>query len=103
MYNIYHIKKNTVEVYYYCFSEFLCFLFNKFFFFSDGFVVVACEEPVTARATGQLLLDYLTDSVISHKPALFGRPHVAPDSRVVVTLDRASDGVTLVVQEVTGQ
>ncbi|KAF4531901.1 hypothetical protein B566_EDAN000930 [Ephemera danica] len=68
-----------------------------------GYVVVACEEPMTGRATGQLLLDYLTDSVLSHKPALFGRPHVAPDSRVVVTLDRATDGVTLVVQEVTGK
>ncbi|KAG8276434.1 Follistatin- protein 5 [Homalodisca vitripennis] len=65
-----------------------------------GFVVLECEEPVTGRATGQILLDYLTDAVISQKNGLFGRPMVSPNSRTVVTLDRARDGVTLVVQQV---
>ncbi|KAK7788916.1 hypothetical protein R5R35_007352 [Gryllus longicercus] len=65
-----------------------------------GFVIMECEEPITGRATGQILLDYLTDTVLSHKPGLFGHPHVSPNSRAVVTLDRARDGVTLVVQEV---
>lgn len=66
-------------------------------------MVVECEEPITGRATGQILLDYLTDAVISQKAGLFGRPMVSPNSRTVVTLDRARDGVTLVVQQVTGK
>lgn len=70
---------------------------------ADGFVVVECEEPVTGRATGQILLDYLTDAVVSQKNGLLGRPLVSPNSRSVVTLDRQRDGVTLVVQQVTGK
>nr|CAD7405746.1 unnamed protein product [Timema cristinae] len=66
----------------------------------DGFVIVECWEPVTSRPMGQILLDYLTDTVVSHKLGLYGRPHVSPNSRTVVTLDRGRDGVTLVVQEV---
>lgn len=62
--------------------------------------MMECEEPVTGRPTGQILLDYMTDTVISHKPGLFGKPHVSPNSRTVVTLDRGRDGVTLVVQQV---
>jgi hypothetical protein len=69
----------------------------------DGFVVMECEEPVTGRPTGQILLDYLTDTVLAHKTGLFGHPHVSPNSRSVVTLDRVHDGVTLVVQEVAGE
>ena len=55
---------------------------------------------MTGRASGQLLLDYLTDTVLSHKPGLVGRPMVSPDSRHVVTLDKQESGVTLVVQEI---
>jgi len=65
-----------------------------------GFVIMECEEPITGRPTGQILLDYLTDTVLTHKTGLFGHPHVSPNSRCVVTLDRGRDGVTLVVQEV---
>ncbi|XP_043287172.1 follistatin-related protein 5-like isoform X3 [Venturia canescens] len=65
-----------------------------------GFVILQCEEPVTGRATGQLLLDYLTDTVLSHKPSLVGKPMVSPDSRHVVTLDKQDSGVILVVQEI---
>lgn len=57
---------------------------------------------MTGRPTGQVLLDYLTDTVIMQKPNLFGRPLVSPNSRMVVTLDRTRDGVTLIVQQVTG-
>jgi follistatin-related protein 5 len=49
-----------------------------------------------------MLVDYLSDSVISFKGHLTGQPKVSPDSRTVVTLDKASDGVTLIVQEITG-
>lgn len=65
--------------------------------------MIECEEPVSGRPTGQILLDFMTDSVISHKPGLFGKPHVSPNSRTVVTLDRQHDGVTLVVQRVTSE
>ncbi|XP_059480798.1 follistatin-related protein 5-like isoform X2 [Neocloeon triangulifer] len=66
-----------------------------------GLVIVSCKEPMTDRPNGQMLVDYLTDSVISFKSELPGQPKVSPDSRVVVTLDRAPEGVTLVVQEIT--
>ncbi|XP_043473135.1 follistatin-related protein 5-like isoform X1 [Leptopilina heterotoma] len=65
-----------------------------------GFVILQCEEPVTGRPTGQLLLDYLTDTVLAHKPDLIGKPMVSPDSRHLVTLDRQESGVVLVVQEI---
>ncbi|EFN70008.1 Follistatin-related protein 5 [Camponotus floridanus] len=70
--------------------------------FSDlyGFVILGCEEPITARPTGQVLLDYLTDSVLAHKPNILGKPAISPDSRYLVTLDKQDTGVTLVVQEI---
>lgn len=66
----------------------------------DGFVILGCEEPITARPTGQVLLDYLTDSVLAHKPNILGKPAISPDSRYLVTLDKQNTGVTLVVQEI---
>lgn len=60
-----------------------------------------CHEPVTGRRTGQLVLDYLTDAVLSHKATLMGQPHVAPDSSLVVTVD-TENHVKIVVQKVTG-
>ena len=68
----------------------------------DGLVVMDCQEPVTGRRTGQLVLDYLTDAVLSHKPSLTGEPHVVPDSSLAVTVD-TQDHVKIVVQKVTGQ
>ena len=61
-----------------------------------------CQEPVTGRRTGQLVLDYLTDAVLSHKPSLTGEPHVVPDSSLAVTVD-THDHVKIVVQKVTGK
>ncbi|KAJ8924834.1 hypothetical protein NQ315_000988 [Exocentrus adspersus] len=66
-----------------------------------GMVVMQCLEPVTNRPTGQLILDYLTDTVIATKPNLPGVPFISPDSRKLVTLDRTSTGATLIVQEIT--
>ncbi|XP_049812888.1 follistatin-related protein 5-like [Schistocerca nitens] len=65
-----------------------------------GLVVVECEEPATGQPAGQLVLDAVTDAVVSQRPSLLGRPHLSPDSRTLVTLHRARDGVTLVVQRV---
>lgn len=61
-----------------------------------------CLEPVTNRPTGQLLLDYLTDTVLATKSNLPGVPYISPDSRKLVTLDRTESGATLIVQEITG-
>ena len=68
----------------------------------DGIVIMDCEEPVTGRRTGQLVMDYLTDAVLGHKMALAGEPHVTPDSSLVVTVD-THDHVKIVVQKVTGE
>lgn len=63
---------------------------------------MSCREPVTGRPTGQLLMDYLTDTVLSAKPTLTGVPKISPDSRHVATIDHMDDGgVTLVVQKIT--
>lgn len=66
-----------------------------------GYVILECQEPVTDRPTGQIVLDYLTDTVLAHKTALFGRPHVSPDSRHVVTLDRNNNSVIIIAQHIT--
>ncbi|XP_066987827.1 follistatin-related protein 5-like isoform X2 [Macrobrachium rosenbergii] len=65
-----------------------------------GLVVMECHEPVTGRRTGQLVLDYLTDAVLSHKTTLMGTPHVVPDSSLVITVDTLYH-VKIVVQKVT--
>ncbi|XP_076348907.1 follistatin-related protein 5-like isoform X2 [Tachypleus tridentatus] len=65
-----------------------------------GYVILECIEPVTQRPTGQLVLDYLTDTVVSHKTNLFGQPHISPDSRYVVTLEKTNSSVIIVAQEV---
>ena len=69
---------------------------------TDGLVVMECEEPVTRRATGQIVMDYLTDTVVSHKVTLLGQPYLTPDSRIVVTVHRERTSVTLTVQHTTG-
>lgn len=71
--------------------------------YTDGFVIIECEEPGTGHATGQVILDYLTDTVVNKKTTVRGSPLVSPDSRVVVSIDKATDGVTLVVQQVLGR
>ncbi|XP_050531611.1 follistatin-related protein 5-like [Daktulosphaira vitifoliae] len=65
-----------------------------------GFVIIECEEPGTGHSTGQVILDYLTDTIVYQKPTVRGSPLVSPDSRIVVSIDRAPDGVTLIVQKV---
>jgi len=58
-------------------------------------------EPVTHRQTGQLVLDYITNSIISIKADLVGVPYVSPDSRYVITINHRHDSVLLSVQQVT--
>ncbi|KAI4470268.1 follistatin-related [Holotrichia oblita] len=66
-----------------------------------GLVIMECLEPVTNRPAGQLLLDYLTDTVMATRPTLPGIPFISPDSRKLVTLDRTKSGATLIIQEIT--
>ncbi|XP_076032661.1 follistatin-related protein 5-like isoform X3 [Oratosquilla oratoria] len=65
-----------------------------------GLVIMDCLEPVTHRRMGQLVLDYLTDAVLTHKMSPAGMPHVTPDSALVVTVD-TKDRVKIVVQTIT--
>ncbi|CAL4086805.1 unnamed protein product, partial [Meganyctiphanes norvegica] len=65
-----------------------------------GLVTMECLEPVTGRRTGQLVMDYLTDAVLSHKSSLMGEPHVVPDSSLIVTVD-TYEHIKIVVQKVT--
>ncbi|KZC10284.1 Follistatin-related protein 5, partial [Dufourea novaeangliae] len=82
-------------------SSYNCVPVNVQFSVLYGFVIIECQEPITNRPTGQLLLDYLTDTVLAHKPNLLGRPTISPDSRHLVTLAKQNSGVTLVVQEIS--
>ncbi|XP_022249365.1 follistatin-related protein 5-like [Limulus polyphemus] len=76
---------------------------NAAFAAVGGYIILECIEPITHRPTGQLVLDYLTDIVVSHKINLFGKPHISPDSRFVVTLERTNTSVIIFAQEVTEQ
>jgi len=62
-----------------------------------------CEEPVTRRPTGQIVMDYLTDTVVNHKVTLLGQPYITPDSRTVVTVHRERTSITLYVQRTSEQ
>lgn len=70
--------------------------------FVVGYVTISCREPVTGRPTGQLVMDYLTDAILSTRPSMIGNPSVSPDSQLITTVDHRSDGVTLALQKVTG-
>lgn len=74
----------------------------------DGYVVISCIEPITNRLQGQLLLDYLTDAVISTKTTFNGTPNISPDSRHIAIVDNTrnkhsstDNGVTIIVQKIT--
>ncbi|CAK9797946.1 Follistatin-related protein 5 [Anthophora plagiata] len=82
-------------------SSYNCVPMNVQFSVLYGFVIIECQEPIINRPAGQLVLDYLTDTVLAHKPNLLGRPTISPDSRHLVTLDKQETGVTLVVQEIS--
>lgn len=82
---------------------------NDHCMFLDGYVVITCLEPITNRPQGQLLLDYLTDAVISTKSTFNGVPNISPDSRHIATVDNIqkehstqdNGGVTIIVQKIT--
>lgn len=66
-----------------------------------GFVFVRCANPATGLSSKVLLLDYMTDTVLSQYNNLAGRIHVTPDSRKLVVLREGKHGVDLVVMRIT--
>ena len=68
----------------------MCFLYGLM---TGGHVVVECVSPVNHQ-TLQLVMDYITDAVVS-TTMLSGRPHVSPDSRHVVTVDDLTGKVSV--------
>lgn len=53
------------------------------------------------RQTGQILVDYVTNAIISIKADIVGVPYISPDSRYVITVNHRHDSVLLSVQQVT--
>lgn len=58
-----------------------------------GHIVVQCVSPLNHQ-TLQLVMDYITDAVVS-TAVLAGKPYVSPDSRHVVTVDDFSGKVNV--------
>lgn len=70
-----------------------------YLFYLGGLIIIECIEPITSRPMGQVVLDYMTDSVLAHNPHLIGGPSMSPDSLHVVTIDRRNNSVTIIAQE----
>ncbi|ESO87027.1 hypothetical protein LOTGIDRAFT_183454 [Lottia gigantea] len=75
------------------FSQFDCIPKSLAFVPIGGHVVVECVIP-SSEKTLQIVLDYITDAIISHI-SLPGRPFVSPDSRHLVTVDYFSGKVAV--------
>ncbi|KAK6171025.1 hypothetical protein SNE40_019287 [Patella caerulea] len=75
------------------FSHFDCIPKSVAFVPIGGHVVVECVVPST-RKTLQIVVDYITDAIVSHL-AVPGRPVVSPDSRHVVTVDFLSGKISV--------
>jgi uncharacterized protein (DUF1786 family) len=55
---------------------------------TGGYIIVECQRPV------QLIMDYITDTVISNL-SIKGTPYVSPDSRNLVFVDFQQGHVTV--------
>ncbi|NP_001161543.1 follistatin-like 5 precursor [Saccoglossus kowalevskii] len=75
-------------------SEYDCYPSDLAFTPIGGYVIVRCEgrDSVTAK---QLILDYLTDDVITVMDAIKGKPYVSPDGRYIISVDNDSGSVTV--------
>ena len=63
--------------------------------FLGGQVLVHCSSPLGQPSrSSQLILDYVTDSVLSSSD-ISGDPYVSPDSRYVVVVDDEGDTITV--------
>ncbi|XP_055704069.1 follistatin-related protein 5-like [Phlebotomus papatasi] len=83
-------------------SSYACLPYSVTFSAYYGIVVIACIEPDTNTWRGQLILDYLTDSVMGTKPAIHGVARISPNSRhIVTTFVDNNAGTTLTVQQIT--
>ena len=60
-----------------------------------GQIIVHCEAPAGQPAHSQhLIVDYVTDAVLSQKD-LNGDPYVSPDGRYLVVIDDEGDTVSV--------
>ncbi|XP_059615041.1 follistatin-related protein 5-like [Phlebotomus argentipes] len=82
-------------------SSYACLPYSVTFSAYYGIVVIACIEPDTNTWRGQLILDYLTDSVMGTKPAIHGVARISPNSRHIVSTFVNNAGTTLTVQQIT--
>lgn len=76
--------------------------------FTDyGFLIIQCQTPVTHELNGQLILDQMTDSIISFNPHIKGhQSFLSPNQRFLVNIYQNESGsgivsTTIIVQEVT--
>ena len=68
-----------------------------------GQIIVHCEAPAGEPKHSQhLVLDYVTDAVLSQKD-LSGDPYVSPDGRYLVVIDDEGDTVSVNRIEDTGR
>ena len=57
--------------------------------------MVNCEVPANSNEKPkQLLLDYLTNEVLSNT-TVHGEPHVSPDARHIISIDEGSDNIAV--------
>lgn len=76
--------------------------------FTDyGFLIIQCQTPITHQLNGQLILDQMTDSIISFNPHIRGhQSFLSPNQRFLVNIYQNETGsgivsTTVIVQEVT--
>ena len=66
--------------------------------------MIECRDAESGKGTGQLLMDYMTETILHYKASALGTPHVSPDSLHVVNLHREpSNSILLAVYKVTGE
>lgn len=74
-----------------------------------GLVILQCQTPVTHKLNGQLILDQMTDSIISFNSHIRGsRNFLSPDHRFLITvsaIETSDSGIvpstTIIVQKVS--
>lgn len=75
-----------------------------------GLVILQCQTPVTHKLNGQLILDQMTDAIISFNPHIRGSKNfLSPDHKFLITISRNEStensglvpSTTIIVQKVT--
>ncbi|CAG0897541.1 unnamed protein product [Darwinula stevensoni] len=83
-------------------SPYKCIPNQVAFISRNGQLVIECQDAESGKGTGQLLMDYMTETILQFKASAPGTPHVSPDSLHVVNLHREpSNSILLAVHKVT--